>query len=100
MITLYRRLNYRNIELSINTIGEQVGVLRRDGSVRMVRWLGFIDRSEARALPGAVPVKLVVARVVENGDTAVDVPRGSYVKGCWIESGAFAVIAKTIQIIE
>ena len=57
-LTLLRRLNYRRVPLTDNAAGESVGVLRPNGEVMPVRWMGFIERSEARCAPDAKPVRL------------------------------------------
>ena len=62
MPALVRRQNYRNVELYPETRGETIGVLLADGSCKFCRWLGFIDRDEAKRLPHARPVKLIVSR--------------------------------------
>jgi len=92
---LYRALNYRNIKLDDNNAGsEEVGVLRKDGSLKYVRWLGFIHRRDAKSHFGAIPVLLKVKRV--DGE---DLPEGSFVQGCWISNGVYAVVDSEVSVV-
>ena len=58
-LVLNRRLNTRNILLAQGTRGEHGGYLLPDVGRRCVQWLGFIERSKARTLRAARPVRLV-----------------------------------------
>lgn len=85
MIKIYRKLNYRNIELvTPNDTGEIVGVWQASGT-KYCTWLGTISRSEARRR--GKPVKLIISRV-DGYDLAAD----EYVHGCWTVNGVYAVI--------
>jgi hypothetical protein len=90
---LIRKQNYRNIFLDDATEGETVGVLRRDGSVRQVRWLGFINRQDARRSRGR-PVKLVISRV-----DCEDLAPGQYVQGCLTDAGVYAVVDSSVAVV-
>jgi hypothetical protein len=98
MPALCRRLNYRNIELHPHTAGETVDVRLRLGGTRQVRWLGFIALEEARALRGAKPVKIDVARYSEPGVDWVDVKSGEFIRGCRIGDGVYAITTTSIRI--
>jgi len=63
MHTLYRAMNYRRIRLDAQTSDELAPVLLRDGRTKLVRWLGFISRKEARQRHGGKPVRLKISRV-------------------------------------
>ena len=85
---LYRSQNYRNIRLDESTVGKaEVGVFRKDGSIKYVRWEGFIDRRDAKSHYASIPVLLKVKRV--DGE---DLPENTFVQGCWINHGVYAVI--------
>jgi hypothetical protein len=97
MIVLYRKQNYRNIALSSDNAGnELVGVLRRDGTIEMVRWLGLISQDKAKALPDAKPVKLVISHVVNDRRDTRDLVPGEFVQGCWTPAGVYCVVAERV----
>lgn len=99
-IVLARYLNKRLIELYANTQGETVGVLRKDGSYEYRPWLGFVDREHA--LQSGKPVKLLVARVGQQGDTRVvwkDIPKGRHLQGCLTSRGAYAVTDWNVRLV-
>ena len=77
-LVLNRRLNYRNIQLTSDTKNQHVGYDAGDGEAKYVRWLGFIERREARRLAGARPVRLVCISRVGFSDVAP----GEAVHGC------------------
>jgi|GEM_PF-1512770 len=91
--TLFRKQNYRNIRLEQDTEHQTVGVLTRDGKDHHVRWLGFIDRAEAKQIRGR-PVKLVISRVGR-----IDLEAGQYVQGCLVENGVYAVTDSQVAIV-
>ena len=91
--TLFRKQNYRNIRLEQDTENETVGVLTRDGKAHPVRWLGFIDRAEAKQIRGR-PVKLVISRVGR-----IDLEPGQYVQGCLVEGGVYAVTDSQVAVV-
>ncbi len=99
-LALNRRQNAANILLDATTINETVGYLLPDGEWRFARWLGFIERGEARALAGAQPVRLVeITRIGRTDGVSTkwqEVPAGEYVHGCLVEQGAFAVFDAVI----
>lgn len=94
MHTIFRKQNYRNIRLEHDTENETVGVLARDGRAHQVRWLGFIERSEAK-IAGGRPVKLVISRVGR-----IDLEPGQYVQGCLVENGVYAVTDSAVAIVK
>ncbi len=94
MHTLYRKFNYRNIRLDDDAIGQTVGVLKRDGSIKQLRWCGFITRAKAKSKPNAQPVKLVITRV-----DGKDLAPGETVQGCLLPEGVYAVIHSEVVII-
>lgn len=99
-ITLAWRLNYRLIELTGETRGEDVGVLLRTGEYRYVRWLGFIDRDQAKA--AGKPVKLKIDRIgtTQGFSTAwEEVAVGKHVQGCMTKDGVYAVIEQSIRLV-
>ena len=85
-LVLNRRLNTRNILLAQGTRGEHVGYLLPSGGRRFVQWLGFIERSKARAMKSARPVRLVdITRIgTANGHVPEwqDLPSDAFVHGC------------------
>ena len=94
MHILYRRHNYRNIRLEQGTENETVGVLARDGKSHQIRWLGFIERSEAKLI-GGKPVKLVISIVGR-----LDLEAGQYVQGCLVDTGVYAVTDSAVAIVK
>lgn len=99
-IVLARYLNKRMIRLDQDTTTEHVGILRRSGEYRYVRWLGFIDREQAKT--AGKPVKLEIARVGRLRGYNIaweDVPTGSHVQGCLTRRGAFAVVEPMIRVV-
>lgn len=93
MHILYRKQNYRNIELTKNEQGETVGVLCRGGKNEMRPWLGLITRSKARQT-GGLSVKLLISRV-----DGYDLKPGEYVQGCLVADGVYAVVDTEVAII-
>ena len=83
---LYRKQNYRNIELPLTASDshETIGVLQADRIV-YIRWLGVISRPEAR-LTGK-PVKVVLSRIDHY-----DLVEGEYGHGCLTRSGVYVVV--------
>ena len=72
----------------------QVGVLRRDGTIKYETWLGFIDRRDAKARFNAKPVLLKVKRV--DGQ---DLPEDHYVQGCWVGDGVYALVDSEVAVV-
>lgn len=102
-LVLNRRLNTRNILLAQGTRGEHVGYLLPDGGRRSVQWLGFIERSTARSMKAARPVRLVdITRVgTSNGHAPEweDLPSDAFVHGCLTQWGAYAVYAENVCLV-
>lgn len=100
-VVLARRLNMRLIHLSEENAGTQdVGVLRRNGRYRYVRWLGFVGKGEASKL--GRPVKLEIRRIGDAslpGVNWVDVPAGQHVQGCLTRRGVYAVVESSVRIV-
>ena len=102
-LALLRRLNYRRIALTDGEKREDVGVMLPSGEVRIVRWLGFIERREARCAPGAKPVRLADIAAVGRGDGASPAWRSlkpnEFVHGCLTADGAWAVYDAEVAIV-
>ncbi len=95
MHTIYRKQNYRNIELTSAEQGATVGVLRRDGKIDYRPWLGLIKRADAKRSTGR-PVKLLISRV-----DGYDLANGEYVQGCLSAcGGVYAVIDSKVAVIK
>ena len=94
-LVLNRRLNYRNIQLTSDTKNQHVGYDAGDGEAKYVRWLGFIERHEARRLAGARPVRLVCISQVGFSDVAP----GKAVHGCLTAEGAYAVYDARVAFV-
>lgn len=95
MHILYRQQNYRNIRLDESNIdSETVGVLCKSGSLKQVRWKGFIQRDKARALKRAKPVLLALSRI-----DGIDVKPGHYAQGCYMDDGVYVVVSSTIATV-
>lgn len=103
-LVLNRKFNYCNILLTDGQSGQNIGYLQRDGSHRYVRWLGFINRHDARELVGAKPVRLVdISRIGVQGPIHIswqDLDPDHYVHGCLVEDGAYAVYEQEVVIVE
>ena len=102
-LVLNRRLNTRNILLAQGTRGEHVGYHLPDGGRRFVPWLGFIERSKARLMKGARPVRLAdITRIgAANGHTPEwqDLSDDAFVHGCLSEWGAYAVYEENVCLV-
>ena len=102
-LLLNRRLNTRNILLAQGTRGEHVGYLLPNGGRRFVQWLGFIERSRARAMKAARPVRLVditrVGRANGHAPEWHDLTEDSFVHGCVTEWGAYAVYEENLCLV-
>jgi len=99
-LILARWLNNRLIELRPDTKSETVGVLTRQGDYRYVRWLGFVERSQAAKL--GRPVKLEINRIGHAGDFGAhwqDVPSGRHVQGCLTSAGVYAVVDESVRLV-
>lgn len=102
-LIISRRFNAKHIAMDDDSRGETIGVLLRDGRCRYVKWLGFIDRTEAMGMARARPVKLEIARVGVKqglGNQWTDLEDGEYVVGCMTEEGAYAVADVTVRTIK
>ena len=102
-LVLNRRLNTRNILLAQGARGEYVGYLLPNGGHRFVQWLGFIERTKARAMKAARPVRLAdITRVgTSNGHAPEwqDLPADSFVHGCVTQWGAYAVYEENVCLV-
>ena len=101
---LLRKLNYRNIVLGCDDSSEVVGVLKRDSQFVYVRWLGFIERSDALRMFGAIPVKIEVVAYSQCDDIPavwVDLnqKKGELIQGCYTGAGVCAVTERGIPRI-
>ena len=99
-LTLAWRLNYRLIELTGETRGEDVGVLTRTGEYQYVRWLGFMSRDAAKGT--GRPVKLRIHRIGRTqgfGTTWEEVPKGKHVQGCMTKDGVYAVVEDAVRLL-
>ena len=92
---LFRKQNFRNIQLEHDTAGETVGVLRKDKKIDYIRWAGFIRRDLAKANRRAKPVLLLISRIDGN-----DLEVGEYVQGCLIENQVYAVIDSAVSVVK
>lgn len=102
-LVLNRKFNYRNILLTDSDTRQNVGYRRPNGDACFVRWLGFISREDAKALPGAYPVRLIdISRVGVQGAVHTqwqDVDSDHYVYGCLTKDGAYAIYNLDIVLI-
>ena len=102
-LALLRRLNYRRITLTDDDRGEEVGVLLRSGEVRFVRWMGFMERREARTAADARPVRLADIAAVGRDEGANrtwrDLSPDEFVHGCLTAEGAWAVYDADVAIV-
>lgn len=83
---------------------ETIGYRLANGECRFVRWLGFIERTAARELDGARPVRLVwISRLGYQGAIHMHWPRDvaddEAVLGCLVEQGAYAVYDQIIATV-
>ena len=99
-LALLWKLNHRNVELHADSKG-QVGVRRRDGTYRYVKWLGFMSKTDAQA-SGGIPVKIQAARIGRREGWNIrwqDLPDGSHVQGCLTVNGVYAVFDTRLIVI-
>jgi len=103
-LLLNRKFNQRNIRLDDDVSRETVGYLCQDGSHRYVYWLGFIERGEARARQGAIPVRLVdISRIGAQGPVSTswqDISENRYVQGCLTEGGVYGVYEQSVVLVD
>ena len=102
-LALLRRLNYRRIPLTDDATGESVGVLQPNGEVRIVRWMGFIERCEARCASGTKPVRLADIAAVGRAEGPNrgwrSLKPDEFVHGCLTAEGAWAVYDADVAIV-
>ena len=98
MRALLRSINYKKITLNHKTTGEYVDVQLRSGETISRSWLGFIDVTEAKELPDARPVKLLVDRY-NDGNGWVDLQPSERIQGCLVADGVYAVLSSQIRVI-
>ena len=91
---LYRKQNFRNIKLDQDTIGETVGVVLKNESLKFMRWAGFIRRETAKADYRAKPVLLAISRI--DGE---DLQDGEYVQGCMIGANVYVVVDSKVSVV-
>jgi hypothetical protein len=99
MPALCRRLNYRNIELRDDTVGQTVGVVLTSGGSRQLPWLGFISLEDAKRMNGARAVKIEVTRYSDSGFDWIDLGPGEYVQGCLTDRGVYAVTTEAVRVL-
>jgi hypothetical protein len=98
-LTLAYKHNYGLRELS-DVPGGEVGVLRKNGELQYVYWLGYIDRAKATHV--GKPVKLRIDRIGRQkgiSTTWEEVPASVYVQGCLTAKGVFAVIEDMVRFV-
>lgn len=91
MLQILTKFNYRNIRFAHDCTGETISVRRKDGSFVAKRYLGYVGARTAKELKGR-PVKLEIYGWSKNFESIQEVPKGSYVQGCLIDSGVFIVL--------
>lgn len=95
MPVLRRKLNHRNILLFETPSRESIGVAMRTGDYRYIRWLGFVDVEQAKAIPGAKPVKLLVEAISPTDGYSSDwqsLSSGQHVQGCLVPAGVYGIL--------
>jgi hypothetical protein len=101
-LVLRWRLNKRLIELEDGSTGQTIGVVRKSGGARYLRWLGFMDLDTAKSLPGAKPVKLIAECVGVRkgiGTEWTAIPEGQHVQGCLVENGVYGIAATRPRVV-
>lgn len=102
-LVLNWRHYYGDRVLCAEQADEVVGYLDRGGNRKYVRWLGFIERAEARCLKDARPVRLAdITRIgIDEWPSPVwhDVPSGQWVHGCLTGEGAYAVYDTAVALV-
>lgn len=102
MPAVCHRFSARDIELLPPTRRVDVGVLLTLGRLRCVCWIGSIDVDVAKAIKGAVPVRLEVSRYInQSGAWAtvwVDLESGQFVQGCLTTERECGVIWAQIRV--
>lgn len=97
MLVLLWKLNHKHVHLDQDTVGEDIGILCRNGEYRYVPWRGFIRQELAVDLRSGKPVKLRVERVGTPGKISTvweDVDPQQHVQGCLTSHGVYAVLVE------
>lgn len=101
-LIIFRRLNKRLIALCDSTVGETIGVLKKNGEYKYVAWGGFIREQEAR-VSKLKWVKLSADHVGRSDDLSIDrsppLPLGRHVLGCLKGNLVFAVVRDDFVIL-
>ncbi|MEM6484684.1 MAG: hypothetical protein AAF662_06845 [Pseudomonadota bacterium] len=99
MPALLWRNGHRKILFHADGPNTHVAILRSCGELRCVFWLGFISVRGAKAIPGALPVRLeITAYTMGDGFDSdwLAIPPDKNIQGCLVTNnqrvaGAFAV---------
>jgi|GEM_PF-785911 len=96
MITLRYRYNsiFKSVREGDIPKHELLPVLTKDGDFERVKWLGFIDLEDAKAMANAKPVKLDIHQYSTSVDPMPKwryMPEGLAVQGCLTNLGVYAV---------
>lgn len=86
------KLNYKYTIVHTGSF-EKLPVLKRDGEIISVRFLGFIEREEAKLSKNATPCKIrsIVAYSKLNFNYT-DLPKNSLIQGCILNGGLYCII--------
>lgn len=100
MPTLIRKLNYRSISLLSIHNNQPVGVLKRNGELEYLPFMGFTTAVDAKSV-GATPVKLEIYGYYCDSQAGelVTLKSGQYVQGALTRVGIYAVLEEGIPRI-
>lgn len=93
MVSLVKKLNYRNVNLDAGTLGESVGVYLKGGGVRFLRFTGFIELRDAKAM-GATPVRLEICAYYPEGigSGRIELQETEFIQGAILGNSVAAVL--------
>ena len=97
MITLWRKLNQKNIRLSATEFGTRVGVVASDGRLSWGEWSGYITAENAKLINHTRSVRLLINRIGE--DQIQDLQPGQYIQGCQLGNSVWAVVDVSVRVI-
>lgn len=86
------RLNYKYFTVHTGSF-EKLPVLLKDGEVVMIRFIGFIEREEAKLSEGAIPCKIKsITAYSKLNFSFIDLPKDCLLQGCILNDGLYCVV--------
>lgn len=82
-----------------------VPVCLKNGQTELCDWLGFIDKEDAKKIPGAVPVKIKAIKCSNqvtnfvSDDRYSELPEGKFIQGCLVPTGVYGVTETRVRVV-